>query len=60
MKGNLESLVGGVGVGGLTALALKAKYGTTALAAATLGIYYPIAVIGSTIIGAYLGKYLNG
>ena len=45
--------------GGLTALALKFKYGTTALAAAALGVYYPLAVIGGTFIGAYLGKYLS-
>ena len=58
-KGNLESLIGAGAVGGLTALALKFKYGTTVLAAAALGVYYPLAVIGGTFIGAYLGKYLS-
>ncbi len=59
-KKTLEGLVGGVAGGGLTALALKFKYGTTALAATALGVYYPLAVIGGTFIGAYLGKYLSG
>ena len=29
------------------------------LAAATLGVAYPLALIGSTFIGAYLGTYLS-
>jgi len=58
-KGDLESLVGGAATGGLTAYALAAKYGSTAVAASTLGIAYPLALIGGTFIGAYMGKYLS-
>ena len=54
---SLEKLVGGMTTGGITAIALRAYYGSTALAAATLGLAYPLAVIGATIIGAYLGNY---
>ena len=55
----LESIVGGVAGGGLTAYALSAKYGSTALAAATFGVTYPMAVIGGTFLGAYLGNYFK-
>lgn len=55
----LEAIVGGTAGGGLTAYTLGANYGSTALAAATLGFTYPIAVMGGTFLGAYLGKYFK-
>ena len=57
-------MAGGAVGGGLTGLALNWTYGATALAAAALGVYYPIALypialVGGASLGAYLGKYLS-
>ena len=52
-------MAGGAVGGGLTGLALNWTYGATALAAAALGVYYPIALVGGASLGAYLGKDLS-
>ncbi len=58
--GDIGSIVGGVGGGGIAAIAMTVKYAGIAAASAALGPVYPAILIGAAVAGGYAGHRFGG